>query len=103
MARGVCVVTLVSDVPTSRRLRYVGVANMAAGRTAGTLLGRFAGGRSGPVGVIIGSPELRDHAERLQGFSQVLARDHRQLRVLPARAGQDDDAASATAAAALLT
>ena len=44
---GVPVVTLVSDVPRSRRLHYVGVDNIAAGRTAGLLLGRFAPGRAG--------------------------------------------------------
>src|SRR5260370_13324449 len=103
MARGVCVVTLVSDVPSSRRLRYVGVDNIAAGRTAATLLGRFAGGRRGPVGVIVGSVELRDHAERLQGFTQVLGEEHGRLQVLPARTGHDDDAVSAAATAALLT
>ena len=40
-ARGVAVVTLVSDVPSSRRLHYVGIDNPAAGRTAATLMGRF--------------------------------------------------------------
>ena len=40
-ARGTTVVTLVSDVPSSRRFHYVGIDNPAAGRTAGTLMGRF--------------------------------------------------------------
>lgn len=101
-ARGVRVVTLVSDVPASRRLRYVGVDNIAAGRTAGTLLGRFLGNRRGPVGVIIGSAGLRDHMERLLGFTQVLAQEHPHLAVLPARIGRDDDAVSGAAASALL-
>ena len=102
MARGVHVVTLVSDAPASRRLRYVGVDNIAAGRTAGTLLGRFLGERGGAVGVIIGSADLHDHTERLQGFMAVLTQEHPRLAVLPARIGQDDDAVSASAAAALL-
>lgn len=102
VARGVGVVTLISDVPSSRRLRYVGVDNLAAGRTAGILLGRFCGGAGGPVGVIIGSPDLRDHAERLRGFSEVLQREYGRLRVLPARQGHDDDECTATAAASLL-
>jgi LacI family transcriptional regulator len=101
--RGVRVATLVSDVPTSKRLRYVGIDNVAAGRTAGTLLGRFVASRKGPVGVILGSTKLSDHAERLRGFGEVLSRDHRHLQMLPARAGRDDDEASAAVAAALLT
>ena len=39
--RGVTVVTLVSDVPSSRRAHYVGIDNSAAGRTAATLMGRY--------------------------------------------------------------
>ena len=46
-ARGVAVVTLVSDAPSSRRLHYVGIDNPAAGRTAATLMGRFLAGREG--------------------------------------------------------
>ncbi len=42
VASGMFVVTLVSDVPGSRRHHYVGVDNVAAGRTAGVLLGRLA-------------------------------------------------------------
>src|SRR5258706_2345717 len=65
VAAGTAVVTLVSDVPGSRRLHYVGIDNVAAGRTAGTLLGRFVGARDGRVGVVLGGHALRDHAERL--------------------------------------
>ena len=43
VARGVHVVTLVSDAPSSRRAHYVGVDNPAAGRTAASLMGRFLG------------------------------------------------------------
>src|SRR5512138_803680 len=39
--QGTVVVTLVSDVPGSKRSRFVGIDNVAAGRTAASLLGRF--------------------------------------------------------------
>jgi LacI family transcriptional regulator len=87
---GMVVVTLVSDVPSSRRTRYVGIDNSAAGRTVGTLMGRFAGQRKGPVGVIAGSLALRDHAERMFGFQQVIASEYPHLRALPALEGRDD-------------
>ena len=87
---GTSVVTLVSDVPNSKRHRFVGIDNSAAGRTAGTLMGRFAGGRSGPVGLIAGSLALRDHVERMFGFQQVLASEFPALRTLPALEGRDD-------------
>ncbi len=101
-ARGVAVVTLVSDAPASRRIGYVGVDNAAAGRTAGALLGRMSGGRGGSVGVIVGSPDLRDHSDRLEGCTAVLGHEHPNLRLLPPRVGEDDDAACAAVTAALL-
>lgn len=92
VARGVPVTTLVSDVPASRRLRFIGIDNSAAGRTAGALMGRFLGQRPGKVAVVMGSRGLRDHAERLFGFSQVLAGEHGSLQPLDPSIGRDDDA-----------
>lgn len=86
---GIVVVTLVSDVPGSRRSRFVGIDNVAAGRTAASLLGRFVGPREGRVGVVMGSQALRDHAERLFGFQQVMAAEHAQLQLLPPIEGHD--------------
>ncbi len=94
-ADGVHVVTLVSDVPTSRRRRYVGIDNIAAGRTAGTLVGRLIGQRRGRIGIVAGSLSLRDHAERIFGFSQVLASEFPQIEVLAPFEACDDDALSA--------
>jgi len=89
VAQGIVVVTLVSDVPASKRSHFVGIDNVAAGRTAASLLGRFIGPRGGRVGVVMGSRALRDHAERLFGFEQVLAAEHAQLRIVPAVEGHD--------------
>jgi LacI family transcriptional regulator len=91
VAAGILVVTLVSDVPSSRRLRYVGIDNIAAGRTAGSLLGRFLGGRKGKVAVVAGSLSLRDHAERLFGVQQVITSEYPNLDLLPTVEGRDDD------------
>ncbi len=87
---GCTIVTLVSDVPNSRRLRFVGVENAAAGRTAASLLGRFTAGRTGEVAVLVGSLGLRDHAERLFGFRQVLGAEYPHLAVLQPEEGRDD-------------
>ncbi|WP_284736049.1 LacI family DNA-binding transcriptional regulator [Dongia deserti] len=87
---GMVVVTLVSDVPNSRRHRYVGIDNSAAGRTVATLMGRFSAQRRGPIGIIAGSLALRDHAERMFGFQQVIASEYPHLHTLPALEGRDD-------------
>src|SRR5204862_990582 len=88
---GTKVVTLVSDVPSSRRHHYVGIDNIAAGRTAGALVGRFVGGRQGCVAIVAGSQALRDHAERIFGFNQVMASEFSGLDVLPVLEGRDED------------
>jgi LacI family transcriptional regulator len=88
-AVGVCVITLVSDVPAQGRAHFVGIDNVAAGRTAGTLLMRFVGSRQGPVGIVLGARSLRDHAERLFGFQQVLAEEQSALQLLPTIEGLD--------------
>ena len=89
--RGIAVVTLVSDLPGTRRAHFVGIDNSAAGRTAASLLGRFVGGRKGKVGLIAGSLALRDHIERQYGFEQIVAREYPHLDVLPVREGRDED------------
>jgi LacI family transcriptional regulator len=91
---GAKVVTLVSDVPSSRRHHYVGIDNIAAGRTAGALVGRLVGPRPGKVAIVAGSQGLRDHAERIFGFNQVMASEFPGLSVLPVHEGRDEDARS---------
>jgi LacI family transcriptional regulator len=88
---GIAVVTLVSDLPGSRRIHYAGIDNLAAGRTAASLLGRFMGA-TGSVGVIVGSLNARDHRERLAGFEQVIERTYPDIRILPLIEGRDDPA-----------
>jgi LacI family transcriptional regulator len=100
--RGVHVVTLVSDVPGSRRKHYVGIDNPAAGRTAGSLMGRFLRGRQGTVGIVTGSLSLRDHAERLYGFRQVMTAEFPHLIPLPPLEGRDDAARNRALVEALL-
>jgi LacI family transcriptional regulator len=100
--RGVAVVTLVSDVPNSRRLHYVGIDNSSAGRSAATLMGRYLSGRHGKVGLIAGSLSLRDHIERQFGFEQVMMHEYPNLTLLPVRESRDDAKRVQAVAAQLL-
>lgn len=86
------VVTLVSDLPGSQRDHFAGVDNVAAGRTAGSLMGRFLGGQSGSVAVLAGSMLVRDHRERLDGFRAVMDQDFPGHALQPVLEGQDDPA-----------
>jgi len=87
---GVPVVTLVSDLSGSGRDHFIGVDNIAAGRTAGSLMGRFLGNRPGPVAVLAGSMRVRDHGERLEGFLTAMSAMPDARAVLPVLEGQDD-------------
>ena len=89
-ARGVRIVTLISDIPNSNRDHYVGIDNVAAGRAGASLLGRFVGGRKGKIAVVAGSLILRDHAERRLGFEQVMRAEYPHLTLLPTVEGYDD-------------
>jgi LacI family transcriptional regulator len=89
-AAGIPFVTLVSDLAGSGRDHFVGVDNVAAGRTAGNLMGRFLGSRPGPVAVLAGSMRVRDHRERLDGFLSAMAVMPANRKILPVLEGQDD-------------
>ena len=88
MASGIHVITLVSDVPASHRARYVGIDNIAAGRTAGSLIGA----RKGKVAVVAGSLALSDHTDRFIGISRVIASDFPGLELMLPVEGRDEDA-----------
>ena len=88
--RGVPVVSLVSDQPNSERDHFVGIDNVAAGRTAGMLLGRFVGPQRGKVIVVITNKQSRDMIERRHGFDQIVGAQFPDLEPLPSVEGQEN-------------
>ena len=89
--RGIAVVALVSDLPSSQRAHFVGIDNVSAGRTAARLMGRFVRGR-GRILVITGSRLARDHLERRHGFDAVMREEFPDLDVVASVEGRDDPA-----------
>jgi LacI family transcriptional regulator len=100
--RGVHVATLISDLSNSRRAAYVGMDNRAAGRTAGYLVGRLLGPRTGKVALIAGSLSYRGHEEREMGFLHIMREMYPGLTVLGLREGHDDATANYRQARSLL-
>lgn len=88
---GLAVVALVSDLPSSERDHFVGVDNVAAGRTAGALMGRFLGGKPGKILVISSSLLSRDSIERRYGFDSILAERFPSAVILPTIESRDDN------------
>ena len=99
--RGITVMTLVSDLPNSQRRLFIGIDNVAAGRTAASMMGRFCP-HGGKVGVIVGSLGLRDHFERLEGFLAVMTAEFPSLTVVGPLEGHDDRVETEELAAELL-
>jgi LacI family transcriptional regulator len=88
----VAVVAIISDLPNCERDEFVGINNIAAGRTAGLLLGRFVGSNPAEVLVLAGSMLARDHSERRLGFDQIISERFPALTVLPTIEVWDDAA-----------
>jgi len=70
--RGVPVVTLVTDLPQSRRLAYVGIDNTSAGATAAYLVTQWTPGSTGTVLVTLSSSTFRGEDDRAAGFRSTL-------------------------------
>lgn len=71
-ALNVPVVTLVTDLPCSERIRYVGMDNEGAGRTAAWLMSRWLSAEVQTVAVVISSTGFRGEEQRMEGFIQAL-------------------------------
>jgi LacI family transcriptional regulator len=66
--KGIPVVTLVTDLPGSQRVAYVGIDNRAAGATAAYLLGQWVGREPGSILISVSSAFFRGEEEREMGF-----------------------------------
>jgi len=87
--RRIAVMTLVSDLPESKRRHFVGIDNVAAGRTAASLMGRFCPTR-GKVAMIVGSMGQRDHRERFIGFHELMLEEFPLTDLIGPLEGYDD-------------
>ncbi|WP_089103760.1 LacI family DNA-binding transcriptional regulator [Streptomyces hyaluromycini] len=72
VAAGIPVVTLVTDLPHSARLAYVGIDNRAAGATAAYLLEQWLGDRPGNVLTTVSRGSFRGEEEREMGFRSAM-------------------------------
>lgn len=86
--KGIPVITLVTDLPKSDRLAYVGMNNAAAGRTAAYLLGQWLGrGSRASVLVSLSSTRFRGEEEREAAFAAALQQHYPLLKRVDASEG----------------
>ena len=73
---GIPLVTLVTDLPGSQRLVYIGMDNRAAGATAAYLMGQWLGDRPGNILVTLSRDFFRGEEEREMGFRNAMRSLH---------------------------
>ncbi len=88
-ARGVPVITLVTDLPGAQRLCHVGINQPQAGRTAGLMMGKMLN-RPGEVIMVSGRFDYRAHRQRIEGFRDVMRQRFPLIRLREVLAGQDE-------------
>ncbi|GAA4393249.1 LacI family DNA-binding transcriptional regulator [Tsukamurella soli] len=81
-ARRIPVVTMVTDVPASTRVAYVGMDNRAAGGTAAYLVSRLLRRVDGAVLVVTSGDLFRGEEEREMGFRSALRRYDPERRIV---------------------
>jgi LacI family transcriptional regulator len=74
--KSIPVVTLVTDIPQSNRIAYVGIDNYAAGETAAYLMSSWLPVKSVSILVNVSSVTFQGEFERLQAFELSLAKHH---------------------------
>ena len=87
------VVTLVTDLPASKRVAYVGIDNADAGATAAYLVERWLADRAGDVLLVRGHGSFRGEDEREGGFRAEMSRRAPNRRLL--EVVDDEDRAGA--------
>ena len=84
------VVCVNSDLPSTRRVAYVGCDYAKSGAVAAELMALCAGGAC-RVGVITGSREVLGHRQRVDGFLDACGQEHPAIKPVEIVAGDDDD------------
>jgi LacI family transcriptional regulator len=86
-AKGIPVVTLVTDVADCRRVAYVGMDNRAAGETAAYLIGEWLGPGRAKVLASLSSNRFRGEEEREIGFRRALRSRYPRLGIVDVSEG----------------
>ncbi len=89
-ATGFPVVTANSDIPECGRIAYVGSHYYKSGETAAGLMNLVCGGEA-KVGVIIGSPWVLGHSDRVAGFTNRATEAYPGIRIADTAVNNDDD------------
>lgn len=97
--QGIPVVTVDADLPTSKRIAFVGTGNFNAGQTGGKKLAELIGGK-GKVAIMT-KPGQSNLEERIAGYKQALS-EYPDIELVQISDTQSDPVVAAQVASALL-
>ena len=87
---GFPVITANSDIPDSGRLAYVGSDYYRSGETAAGVMNMICSGDA-KVGIVMGSPLVLCHSERVAGFTRRIEEEYTGLKIIGTEVNHDDD------------
>lgn len=91
---GIPVVCLTGDVPDSKRLCFLGIANFEAGRVGGEMLAQAIGGKGK---VLLGTFPAPATLERVEGYKSIFAEKYPEIEVVDVVNDKADPAYAPTA------
>lgn len=89
-ATGFPVITANSDIPDCGRLAYVGSNYYQSGETAAGLMNLVCHGETN-LGIIMGSPWVHCHSQRVAGFMKNASENYPNINILETAINNDDD------------
>jgi LacI family transcriptional regulator len=84
------VITVISDIPASQRIAYIGLDNFRTGRTAALLIDRFSASALRKIAVINGSGGYSAHQLRKEGLTSYFAEKDDTINVIDTIDSHDD-------------
>lgn len=91
-AKGIPVIALHSDVPTSERIAYIGADSYKTGTIAAGVIGRlFSGESRAEIAIITGNEQFYAHTERVRGAKDYLQKSFRNIVIDAVAAVADND------------
>lgn len=88
--KGICVITMNTDIENSKRICYIGSNYLKGGETAGGMMGILTGGKA-QIGIITGSIKILGHNQRIKGFKNILRAKYPNMKIVDFGCTDDDD------------
>lgn len=91
IAKGIPVVTINTDIPSVKRMAYIGCDYVTSGCVAGELIGMMSNGLPEKVAVVLGSRKVLAHEQRLRGLRKILKKDFPNVSIVKVLENDDSD------------